>query len=286
VQASRDLSDGQLLERFLAHHEDAAFSVLVHRHGPMVLSVCKRVLSDSHAAEDVFQATFMVLVRRAASLRKREPLAGWLHAVAHRAAMRASAQAATRRKLERRATPMPRVEPLDELTWQELCGVLDEEIARLPAKYRAPIVLCYLEGKSYDRASLELGWAKGTLARRLERARELLRQQLTRRGVALSSGVLVAALTERATATPVGALLIINTVKAANALAAGKTAAAACLSAQALVMAEQTLKGMPALKVKLVMIAMTVGLVVGAASLANPRRQHDSMVGCGTSQGG
>src|SRR5262249_26989691 len=145
-----DLTDGDLLERFLTRREEAAFALLVQRHGPMVLGVCRRVLHDRHTAEDAFQATFLILVRRATSIRKHESVGSWLHGVARRVAVKARAQAAARCRRERRATDMPRAQPLDDLTWQELRGVLDEEIGRLPEKYRAALVHCALEGQSYD----------------------------------------------------------------------------------------------------------------------------------------
>ena len=130
-QQAAELTDGDLLDRFLAQRDEAAFAVLVQRHGPMVLGVCLRVLGDRQEAEDCFQAAFLVLVRRAASLRRREPLGNWLYAVARRIALRARGQAAARRVRERRFVEMPRAESLDELTWQQLRGVLDEAIGQL-----------------------------------------------------------------------------------------------------------------------------------------------------------
>jgi RNA polymerase sigma factor (sigma-70 family) len=195
----------------------------------MVLGVCRRVLGHSHGAEDCFQATFMVLVRRAASLQKQQPLGSWLHGVAQRIAMRARAQAAARRDRERRAAHMPRAESLDGLTWQEIRSVLDEEISRLPAKYRAPIVLCYLESKSHAQAARELGCPKSSLAQRLSRARQLLRGQLNQRGITLGVGAVAAILAEQVQASPLPALLTIHTVKAAVSIVAGNAAQASSL---------------------------------------------------------
>src|SRR5262249_49644610 len=152
---------------------------LLQRHGPMVLGVCRRVVGDSHAAEDAFQATFLVLARRAAAIRKQESVGSWLFGVAQRIAMQARAPAAAQRERERQAATMPRSEPLDELTWQELRAVLDEEVGRLPEKYRAAVVLCHLEGKTYEQAARELGCPKSTLAKRVGKAHELLRGRLT-----------------------------------------------------------------------------------------------------------
>ena len=268
VQEARDLSDRQLLKRFLVQHEDAAFTVLVQRHGPMVFGVCQRVLADVHHAEDCLQATFMVLVRRAPSLRLKASLATWLYAVAQRVAHRSRAQSLARHQRERRVEPMPCREPLDELTWQELRAVLDEEIARLPEKYQAPLVLCYLQGKSQEQAAKELGWPKNSLTRRIGRARELLRQRLVRRGMALSAGVLTTALCEKVSGAPVGAMLTINTVKAAASVVAGKAVAAGCLSAPAIALAEEAVVGIAGIKGMAIVVVMALGLAVGGAGLA------------------
>ena len=163
---------------------------------------------------------------------------------------------------------MRTAEPLDDLTWQELRSLLDEEIGRLAEKYRAPLVLCYFEGKTYDQAARELGWPKSSLTRRLSRARELLRQQLVRRGMTLSAGVLATALCEKVSGAPVGAMLIINTVKAAESLAAGTVVASGCLSAQAITLAQEAVTGMVGIKGKLVVIMLALGLAVGGAGLA------------------
>jgi RNA polymerase sigma factor (sigma-70 family) len=136
-------ADAELLERFVASREVGAFAVLVHRHGPRVLAVCRRLLWDAPSAEDAFQATFMVLVRKATSVRKQGPLANWLYGMAQRVALKARTKAMALRSRQRELTDMPSDQPLDDLTWQELRHVLDEDIGRLPQKYRVPIVLCY-----------------------------------------------------------------------------------------------------------------------------------------------
>jgi RNA polymerase sigma factor (sigma-70 family) len=219
----------------------------------MVLGVCRRVLGDAHAAEDAFQATFLVLARRAAAIRDQASVGSWLYGVAQRIACKARARAAARRDRERQAADMPG-EPLDELTWQELRGILDEEVGRLPDKYRAAVVLCHLEGKSYEQAARELGCPKSTLASRLERALELLRGQLARRGLTLTAGALATELGEKATAAPVAALLALNIVKAATGVAAGKTLEAGMLSPRALTLAEEAMKTMTGIKGKLVVL--------------------------------
>jgi RNA polymerase sigma factor (sigma-70 family) len=268
AHAARDLSDRQLLKRFIHEHEDVAFTVLVQRHGPMVLSVCQRALGNVHDAEDCLQATFMVLVRRAPSLRLKASLATWLYAVAQRVASKARAQILARRKRERQVEPMPQRELLDELTWQDLRGVLDAEIAKLPEKYEAPLVLCYLEGKSQEQAARELGWPKNTLTKRMGRARELLRQRLVRRGVALSAAVLATVLCEKVSGAEVGAMLVIRTVKAAAGVAAGKAMAGGCLSVQAIALTEEVVTGLVGVKAKALVMVLAVGLAVGGAGLA------------------
>jgi RNA polymerase sigma factor (sigma-70 family) len=226
-QAARDLSDGELLERFCRRHEEAAFAVIVQRHGPMVLGVCRRVLNDLQQAEDAFQATFLVLVRKAASIRKGASLGSWLYGVAQRIAVRARSQAARRRTLERRSIAMSQSEPLDETTWHEFRKALDDELGRLPDRYRAPVVLCCLEGKTHEQAAQELGCPKSSLSGRLARARALLRERLARRGLGLSTYLLVSLLgrlAQEAAAAGVPARILVDTVRAAALTAAGQSA--------------------------------------------------------------
>jgi RNA polymerase sigma factor (sigma-70 family) len=260
-----DLSDGDLLRRFLEGRDEAAFEALLGRHGPMVLGVCRRVTGDDHAAEDAFQATFLVLARRAGAIRNQASVGSWLFGVAQRVAGKASARAAARRERERRAADMRSDKPLDEPTWQELRSVLDEEVGRLPEKCRAPLVLCYFEGKSYDQAAQELGCPKSTLASRLAKAHQLLRGQLVRRGITLSAGALTTALAEKATAAPVRAMLAMNLVKAAANVAAAKPVAQGVLSAEALALAEDALKTMTGTRGKLAALLLALGLAAGAA---------------------
>jgi RNA polymerase sigma factor (sigma-70 family) len=260
-----DLSDRELLNLFLKARQDSAFAVLVRRHGPMVQGVCKRILQDHHAAEDAFQATFLVLVRRATSIRKKPSLASWLHGVARRVAHKARTKAAGQEGAERIWGIMACAEALDELTLQELRTVLDEEIGRLPEKYAAPIVLCYLEGKSYDQAAKELGCPKSSLASRLARARETLRDTLSRRGITLSAGVLSTALAERVSGGALGALLTISTVKAAVYIAAGNAVVGGPISAGVMALAQETLAAMVATKVKFAAAAMIFCVAISGA---------------------
>jgi RNA polymerase sigma factor (sigma-70 family) len=195
------LSDGQLLDRFLARREDAAFAALVRRHGPMVFGVCLRLLADPHDAEDAFQATFLVLVKKADSIRPRERVGPWLHGVALRTASKARCRAARRRVVERRAVAVRAHEaPGDDALWRDLRPVLDAELGRLPEAYRAPVVLCDLEGASRGEAARRLGVPEGTISSRLARGRELLGRRLRRRGVALTAGLVALTLARQARA--------------------------------------------------------------------------------------
>jgi RNA polymerase sigma factor (sigma-70 family) len=220
-----DLSDGSLLEQYLTG-EDAeaqnAFQALVVRHGPMVLGICRHVLSEEHEAEDAFQATFLVLAQKGGSIRNRNVLAGWLHEVAHRVAIKARVSMIRRRTLERQAMAMspPATEPdkQDEAAaWNELRPVLHAEVDRLPEKYRLPVILCYLEGKTNEEVADLLHWPVGTVKGRLSRARELLRSRLMRRGLCLSAAFLLAALSQgRVFAEIVPAELVTSTVRLAQ----------------------------------------------------------------------
>jgi RNA polymerase sigma factor (sigma-70 family) len=276
AEAARDLADGELLERFLARREEVAFAVLVQRHGPMVLGVCRRLLADSHSAEDAFQAAFLILARRAAAIRKKASLASWLHGVARRVALRARAQAAARRSRERRPREMPQMGVLDQVMWEELRTVLDEAIGELPERFRAAVVLCHLEGKSYDEAARELGWPKSSLASRLAKAHRLLRARLVRRGVALSAGALAAGLVGGEARAAVPALLTINTVKGAMAGAFGKGSLPGPLSERAVALAEGAMKGNFGTKSKVFAALVALGLLAGGVGLAaHQGRQED-----------
>jgi RNA polymerase sigma factor (sigma-70 family) len=186
------LTDAQLLHRFLTKRDGAAFELLVWRHGPMVLRVCRRILRDAHGAEDAFQATFLTLACKAGSIGNQEVVSSWLYKVAYRIALRAKASATKRATHEQPLVDClagGSIAPPDEAAWRELGPLLDAEVRRLPEKYRAAFVLCYLEGKTNEEAARELGCPKGTILSRLSRARERLRKRLNQRGLALSGMV-------------------------------------------------------------------------------------------------
>jgi RNA polymerase sigma factor (sigma-70 family) len=209
-----ECTDAQLLGRVIAGRDEAAFEVLVRRHGPKVLGICRRVLRHEHDAEDAFQATFLMLVREAAAIGRREAVGSWLYRVAFRTALRARVLAG-RRAAQAGALPdVPAPEETPDAVWADLRPLLDEEISRLPAKYRGPFVLCYVDGKTNEEAARELGWPKGTVLSRLASARDRLRARLTRRGLALSGGFLVAGLVPGAAAATPPAL-VDSTLKAA-----------------------------------------------------------------------
>ncbi|MBA4065103.1 MAG: hypothetical protein C0501_15595 [Isosphaera sp.] len=228
VEDARKLDDRALLRRFVEHRDGAAFAALVDRHAPLVLAACRRLLPNEQDAEDVLQATFLVLVRKAGSVRRHESVGSWLYGTAYLLARKARTAAARRAAREREAAgARRRADP--PRTWDDLGPVLDEELAALPDKYRAPLLLCGLQGKSRDEAARELGWAPGAVKIRLERGRELLRSRLARRGVTLS----VAFLTTSMTAAAVPARLAAGTVDAAVRSAAGEALPASAAGALA-----------------------------------------------------
>ena len=254
-----DIPDAELLDRFATRRDADAFTALLSRHGPMVLGVCRRLLPDAHDAEDAFQATFLVLARRAHSLGKPELLGNWLYGVAHRTALKAKAEAARRRTRERRLAEGAAAEPAPDLAWADLRPVLDEEVSRLPARYRAPFVLCYLEGKTNEEAARLLGCPKGTVLSRLAWARERLRARLTRRGVTLSATLFAAALAPGETLAAVPRALMSSTTRAAT---------AGVVSAKVAALAEGVLRAMLLGKLKLAgLFLLAVGIVAAGTGL-------------------
>jgi RNA polymerase sigma factor (sigma-70 family) len=202
------------LKRFSDQRDEASFGMLVHRHGPMVQGVCQRILGDVHEAEDAFQAVFLVLARKCASIRKPELLGNWLYGVACRISRKARTRAIRKETWERRAKKMPTQDQILELEWAELKQVLDDELSRMPEKYRTPLVLCYLQGRTNSEAAAQLGWPAGSISGRLARAREILRKRLNRRGLTLSAGLLAVLLSQKAASADVSPLLIEAAIRA------------------------------------------------------------------------
>jgi RNA polymerase sigma factor (sigma-70 family) len=258
--------DARLLDRFLGQRDEAAFEALVRRHGPMVLGVCRRLLPDWCDVEDAFQATFLVLLRKAPSLGRRERVGPWLYGVARRTALRARRSAARRQTHEKQVAHPASTDDGDDVAWRDMRAVLDDELARLPEKYRAPVILCYLEGKTYNEAAELLGWPSGTVFGRLARARDLLRQRLTRRGLALSAGLLAVALAEK-TSAAVPAALTASTMQVAQALVAGNVPAVAAVSSSAAALMEGVLQAMFLKQLKIVLAAVSLVLLVVVAGV-------------------
>jgi RNA polymerase sigma factor (sigma-70 family) len=271
------LNDGQLLERFLADRDETAVEVLVRRYGPLVFGVCRRVLRDAHAAEDAFQATFLVLVRKAPALDRGKPLGSWLCTVAYRLALSARTQQLRRQRREAQAA-QTRLQAED---WannsSDLVVTLDEELHRLPERHRTPLVLCYFEGKTNEQAAQILGCPVGSMSARLAQARERLRQCLARRGfVAPAAGLAAALATEAQAAVPLP--LLDNAVRAAVWFAGERSATAGVVSAQAVALARGACRAMFVHKLQIAAaVLLAVGmlgtgatLLLRAAPQANP----------------
>jgi RNA polymerase sigma factor (sigma-70 family) len=254
-------TDGQLLKQFLACRDEAAFAALVRRHGPMVLGVCRRVLGNATDADDAFQATFIVLVRKAGSLTSRSFLGDWLHGVARHAALDAT-RAAARRRAKEQVMARPEVQA-DEVR-NDWLPLLDQELSRLPEKYRLAIVLCDLEGKTRHEAAAQLGWPEGTVAGRLARGRDLLAKRLIRGGQ-VSSGVLLGTVAggQAQAALPAGLAQI--TVQAASLVAAGKMTAQGVLSAKAIMLAQGVMQSMLLKKMKIAAFALLLAVLLAGA---------------------
>lgn len=254
-------TDAQLLALFIGQRDEAAFEALLRRHGPMVLGVCRRVLGNEADAEDAFQATFLVLVRKAGSLAQRALLSNWLYGVAHRTALKAKAMNRTRRAKEN-AAAKPDLTATADLG-QEFHGLLDEALARLPDKYRVPVVLCELEGKPLKEAAKLLGCPQGTVASRLARGRAMLAKRMSRGGVSSAGLAAAGVLSQSAARACVPGPLIGSTIKAATVMAAGQAATAGVISAHVLALTEGVLKAMLQSKLKIAALGLVLVAVIG-----------------------
>lgn len=268
----QEASDGQLLECFVSRHEQAALEVLVRRHGPMVWGICRRILGNHHDTEDAFQATFLVLVRKAASIAPKEMVGNWLYGVAHQTALKARATAAKRKKRECQVTTMPEASVKDQEIWSDLEPFLDLELSRLPDKYRVVILLCDLQGRTQKEAARQIGCPEGTVATRLARGRVLLAKRLARHGLAVSGGVLAVALAQNA-AGCVPSSVVSSTIKAVTLVAAGR---GAMISVKVIALTEGVMNAMFLTKLKTV---MTVCLVLGLVTFGGILVRHDSVAG-------
>ena len=233
----------------------------------MVWGVCRRILHNHHDAEDAFQATFLVLVRKAASVKPREMVGNWLYGVARQTALKASATRAKRQTRERQVTDMPETAATEPILLRDLQPVLDQELSRLPDKYRSVVVLCDLEGKTRKEAAGQLRCPEGTVAGRLARARVMLAKRLTRRGVALSGGALAAVLAQQAASAAMPTSAAVSTIKAASLFAAGKAAATGAISVKVAALTEGVMKAMLFTKLKVVSVLLVVAALSGAAGV-------------------
>ncbi|MCI0742591.1 MAG: sigma-70 family RNA polymerase sigma factor [Gemmataceae bacterium] len=267
------LLNEQLLARFVRHKDPEAFAALVRRHGSLVLNVCRSVLRQQEDAEDVFQATFLVLARKAATIKKQASVASWLHGVAFRIAQKAKVGQVKRRFHEQQAKPQASARDCDDMSWRDLRRVLHEEVNRLSEKLRAPLLLCYWDAMTQDEAARQLGIPKGTLKDRLERARHLLHHRLGRRGVSLSAALFVTLLCrDLVQAAP--ALLLKSTVQSALLFAAGQSASV--LSAKAIALAEGICEGLSATKAKLIAVLLILSTLVAAGAGALVQKPTDA----------
>ena len=266
-------TDRQLIGRFLAREGDAAesaFATLVDRHGPMVLGVCRRILSDPHDIQDAFQATFLVLVKKAGSVRVDDSLGRWLYGVSVRVARRSRAVRGRRKSREEPVSEELPAAPSYDADQCDLRAVLDEELIRLPATYRAALVLCYLEGYTHEQAARQLGWPVGTVRSRLARGRERMRLRLMRRGLAPSAGLSGSMLAVEVNSATVPAGLVEATLRVATRTAAGKAAMAGAVPAAVAALSETVIRTMLMTKLRIAASALLIlGVVaVGAGGLA------------------
>ncbi len=261
VHTARDSEDRELLERFVGDKDEAAFTALVERHGPTVLGVCRRALRNAHDAEDACQATFLVLARRAATVRKAASLSSWLHGVACRVAANLKRERLRRCRREREVRTPPSPDPATEVSWREVRAALDEELGRLPEALRAPLILCYLEGRTRDEAARRLNLSVGCLHGRLERGRRLLCDRLARRGLTLSAALLAAAPGEGAARVALSPTTVLFLSGAAARFAARRSVA---VPANVLSLAQEALKSMYLTNLKFGLSAACAGLLLAA----------------------
>jgi RNA polymerase sigma factor (sigma-70 family) len=267
MQGAAGLTDGQLLGWFIEDRDDTAFAALVRRHGPMVWGVCCRVLANRHDAEDAFQATFLVLVRKAASVAPREMVANWLYGVARRTALKARATAARRKSREKQCTQVPEPAVIEQGIAGDLRPELDKSLSRLPEKYRVAIVLCDLESKTRKEAARQLGCPEGTLAARLARARTMLAKRLARHGFVPAAGSLAAVLSADVASAAVPTSVMDSTIKSVSAVTAGQVAGTGVISANVASLTEGVLRAMLFAKLRVATVLLIIGgaACVGAA---------------------
>ena len=286
ASGAEDQSDQHLLEQFLSQRDEPSFAALVERHGPMVLGVCRRILRDEHLAEDVFQATFLVLARRAATICKRQSVGSWLHGVALRLARKVKAGVVRSELPDSRSNTPGAVDPHAAAIWHEAREILDDEIQRLPENYRLPLVLCYLESLTRDEAAAQLGWSVDKLRGLLDRGRERLRSRLVRRGVTLSAAGAATLLADTVSAAAVPPLLAVTTIHAAARFAAGTAPAPCGVSAPVVALTEGGLR-MVASKTRTLILALALvaGVIGSGAAILAQRTDPTPAVATGPKDG-
>jgi RNA polymerase sigma factor (sigma-70 family) len=259
------LTDGQLLGYFIERHDEAAFAALVERHGALVWNVCRRLLGQEDA-EDAFQATFLVLCRKAGSIRHREMVASWLYGVAHQTALQARRAATRRRAREKQVMEMPEAAVAKRDIWSDLQPLLDQELSRLPDTYQVVILLCDLGGKSRKEVARHLNLPEGTVASRLARARAVLAKRLARRGLAVPGGALAAVLSENALSAGVPTSVVSATIKAGTSIVAGTAVTTGTIPSTVAGLTEGVLKAMLLRKLKMapMVFAFLTALAAGA----------------------
>jgi RNA polymerase sigma factor (sigma-70 family) len=259
------LTDAELLEQFIDRRDDDAFGGLVRRHGAMVLGVVRRILRNEADAEDAFQATFLVLARKGQSIRPREMVGNWLYRVAYNTALKAKAMNKRRQAKEREAAQQRKPAGPSELR-QHLQSLLDKELQALPERYRAPLILCDLEGRTIKEAARQLGCPLGTIGTRLARGRNLLARRLARHGLTFSGGMIAIFLSHGAAAAGVPAPLVASTIKAASLFALGN-AASGVIGAKVAALAEGVVKTMFLSKLKIGALLLALGLTLGFGAI-------------------
>jgi RNA polymerase sigma factor (sigma-70 family) len=265
VQTARELSDHELVGQFVAQKDEAAFALLVERHGPMILGACRRVLGSAHDAEDACQASFLILARKAATIRKTTSLASWLHRVASRVAAHMRRECVRRCKRERRNQGLAVRDPAAEVSWREVQAVLDEELERLPERLRAPLTLCYLDSRTRDEAAGQLGLSVACLHGRLERGRKALCERLARRGVTLSAALLATAMGEGVSRASLFPGMVLHTAKAAVLIHCGRVLDTGLVSTKVVSLAQGVATNMFRTKLKLgVSVVLCAGLLATA----------------------
>jgi RNA polymerase sigma factor (sigma-70 family) len=261
------MNDRQLLEAFVQQADETALATLIRRHSPLVWGVCRRLLHRHHDAEDAFQATFLVLVRKAATLRDRDKSANWLYGVARQTAIRARREAARRGMREHQVSEMPESAAREADLGQGLAQVLDQEVSRLPAAYRAVVIHCDLLGQTRQEAARQLGCPEGTVAGHLARARAMLARRLTRYGLGVTSGAVALSLSQQTAAASVPAAVLATTIEATKRMATG-AATGAVVSLRVAALTEGVLQTMSwnnvtrKVVVVLVLFLLGMGLVL------------------------